>query len=423
MTAAAPLGPPIGQLQEGIYLARGKPPPLAWRVLLLDVVPGTVPAEAGAAVAATMAMLKDLQGGVVRDLRPRPGEAPTEIATDSFAALLCYGASFFDAQRHDPPLTALPRPHQLTALRRDGDAFPALPWHGGSAPDPAAGEADLMLQLTASSENAAARAAVEIWKLIEDKRLPLAPTGTYSGFQRDDGRSWIGFHDGVTNIQPSQRLAAVECPGDPEWNGGGTYLAFLRVAIDLPEWRAIGREEQEAIVGRDKLSGCPLAAVERTAAGLRPRPAAARPPNADADWHERDAYFNPPETTDPLVEASHIHRASQTRAAGGTPAGERIFRQGYEYLEEIGTAGPSLGLNFVSFQRDLGRLRQILGLGGWLGDVNFGGPSDPLAGDPPSPSLLTLRAGGFYAVPPRCLPFPGANLFSSQSGATKQSFS
>ena len=412
MTAGSPLGSPIGRLQEGIYLAKGKPPPLAWRVLLLDVRPGTAPAEAGAAVAATMAMLRGLQEGVVRDLQPRPGEQAGEVASGSFAALLGYGASLFDRERHDPPLTALPRPHLLTALRRDGDPFPALPWHGGAAPSGAAGEADLMLQLTAGSEHAAARAAVEAWKLIADEGLPLIPAGTYSGFQRDDGRSWIGFHDGVTNIEPSQRLASVECRGDPKWNSGGTYLAFLRVAIDLAEWRAIDRAEQEAIVGRDKLSGCPLAAVERTAEGLRPRPTATHPPDASADWRERDAYFNPPETTDPLVEASHIHRANQARGAGGTPAGERIFRQGFEYLEEIGPSGPSLGLNFVSFQSDLRRIHQLLGLSGWLGDVNFGGPSDPADGDPRPPTLLTVRAGGFYALPRREDPFPGAALFA-----------
>jgi len=104
-------------------------------------------------------------------------------------------------------------------------------------------------------------------------------------------------------------------------------------------------------------------------------------------------------------------RGNQARAAGGTPAGERIFRQGYEYIEGIDVGGPRLGLNFVSFQNDIRRLHQILSLNGWLGDVNFGGPSKPADGDPRSPMLLTLCAGGFYAVPPRSDPFPGAALF------------
>jgi deferrochelatase/peroxidase EfeB len=254
---------------------------------------------------------------------------------------------------------------------------------------------------------------VEVSKLIAEEGLPLGTTGSYGGFQRDDGRSWIGFHDGVTNIEPSQRLAAVQSDGDPEWARGGSFLAFLRIEIDLRIWRRLSRVEQEVVVGRDKLSGCPLESIERIRGGLVPRPIAAEPPTAASGWRERDAYFNPPETTDPLLEASHIHRVNQTRAAGETPAGQRIFRQGYEYLEGIGPDGPRLGLNFISFQRDLERLRQVLGLKGWLGDVNFGGPLEPGPGEPEAPHLLALRAGGFYAVPPLGDSFPGADLFAT----------
>lgn len=412
MTRALPERP-IGELQQGIYLERGVPSPPAWRALFIDVAPGTAPAEAREAVATTTSMLAELQAGVVRELAAeRPGEEAGLVPAGSFAALLGYGASFFDRERHDPPLSGAVRPRRLVRLRRDAAAFPTLPWHPeAGAHGEHGGEADLLLQIAAEGEHAAARAAVEVAKLIADEGLPLVLAGAHSGFQRDDGRSWIGFHDGVNNIEPSQRLAAVECPGDPDWNRGGTYLAFLRVQVDLAAWRALDRAEQEAVVGRDKLSGCPLASIERTAEGLQPRPVAPRPPGPAADWRERDAYFNPPETTDPLVEASHVHRVNQARAAGGTPAGERIFRQGYEYLEHLGPDGARLGLNFVSFQKDLQRLQQLLGLEGWLGDVNFGGPTAPGPGEPRSPSLLSLRAGGYYAVPPRATPFPGADLF------------
>jgi deferrochelatase/peroxidase EfeB len=414
----AATGMPTGHLQEGIYIERGKPPPAAWRTLFLDIADGTAPAAAREAIAAVMRMLAELKAGRARDLAAeRPEEDAGVVPADSFTVLIGYGASLFDPGRHDPPLTAAARPRHLVSLRQAGEAFPNLPWREGAAQSGNHdGEADLLLQFTAASEQAAARAAVEVAKLIEDDGLPLRTAGSHSGFQRDDGRSWIGFHDGVTNIEPSQRLAAITCPGDPGWNQGGTYLAFLRLQVDLRLWRGIGRAEQEAIVGRDKLSGWPLGAIERTEDGLRPRPIGSGPLSEASDWRERDAYFNPPETTDPLVEASHIHRANQARAAGGTPAGERIFRQGYEYLEGIGPDGPRLGLNFVSFQSDLQHLKQVLGLSGWLGDVNFGGPSNPGAGDPKPPALLSLVAGGFYAVPPRHDPFPGAALLSTAEG-------
>jgi len=399
-----------GALQEGIYLPRSTPPPPAWRAVFLDVAAGIPPTVVRAAVGGVMEMLTGLKRGEMADLASVcDREPPGVVPASTFAALLGYGARFFDAERHDPPLTPAERPAHLASLHRPGAAFPGLPW----AVDPVAhgGEADLLLQFTGVSEHAVDRAAVEVSKLIDDRGLPLITAGTYDGFQRDDGRSWIGFHDGVSNIEPSQRRAAVECVGDPGWNRGGTYLAFLRVQIALRQWRALSRSAQEAIVGRDKLTGCPLEAVDTEGGELRPRLLAGCPAANTSDWRQRDAYFNPPETGDRLVEASHVHRVNQNRGAGGTAAAHRIFRQGYEYLEDLDPEGPRLGLNFVSFQSDLQHLQQVLGLDGWLGDVNFGGPSRPGPGEPPSPQLLSLRAGGFYAVPPRETPFPGVGLF------------
>ena len=79
-----------------------------------------------------------------------------------------------------------------------------------------------------------------------------------------------------------------------------------------------------------------------------------------------------------------------------------------------GPDGPELGVNFVSFQSDLQTLQHVLHLPGWLADVNFGGPAAPRPGDPPSPRLISLLAGGLYAVPPRGRPFPGADLFAAR---------
>lgn len=410
MIAGALPSSPIGELQQGIYLERSIPPPAAWRVLFLDVAAGTAARDAAAAVADVMAMLTELQQGRMADLvASRDGEATVEIPRETFAVLLGYGASFFDAERHDPPLTVAERPPGVVALRRAGPAFPSLPW----APDPHGhpGESDLLLQFTGISEHAVDRAAVEVWKAIEDRGLPLIAAGTHAGFQRDDQRSWIGFHDGVTNLEPSQRLAAVSAGEDPPWNRGGTYLAFLRIDVALREWRALGRGEQEALVGRDKLSGCPIVSIAKEDGELRTTSFPERAPTEESGWHEREAFLNPPETTDRLVEASHVHRVNQNRGAPSTNAAHRIFRQGYEYLDDIGPDGPRLGLNFVSFQRDLEHLRQILGIEDWLGDVNFGGPADPLAGDPEPLRLMRLRSGGFYAAPPRGTPFPGSGLF------------
>lgn len=400
-------------LQDGIYIDRGSPPPPAWRAVFLDVVAGTPPADARDAVARVVEVLNALRAGHMADLAGAgPEEAPGTIPPDTFTALLAVGASFFDGERHDPPITSAPRPAHLVGLRRTGPAFPRLPWAEGG-PSGHSGEADLLLQLTGISAHAVDRAAVEVAKVITDDGLPLVTAGTYDGFQRDDARSWLGFHDGISNIEPSQRLAAVQCLGDPDWNQGGTYLAFLRVEVALAEWRRLSRAAQEVIVGREKLTGCPIESVMIEGTELRTRPLAGCLADGEGDWRARDAYFNPPDSGDPLVEASHIHRVNQNRGAGTTRAGHRIFRQGYEYLEDLTPDGPRLGLNFVSFQNDLEQLQQVLGLDAWLGDVNFGGPAEGVPGRPAPVELMTLRAGGFYCVCPRADPFPGAFLFGS----------
>jgi hypothetical protein len=95
----------------------------------------------------------------------------------------------------------------------------------------------------------------------------------------------------------------------------------------------------------------------------------------------------------------------------------RIFRQGYEFVEWLGNERLRVGLNFVSFQRSLARLERILHLPGWLGDASFGGTPDaapaPVGGVPPL-RIVSVIGGGFYAVPPLPAagqPFPGAEIF------------
>ena len=406
---------PEGQrdLQAGIYLSPARRPPKSFLFLVIDLASETDQVEAHRALTRMWEVLADLQHGVVRDLvSTREGEESAGVDRGTFQALLGYGASFFGPER---TLTQARRPELVAPLGHPGGPFPSLAWAPGVAAR--CGEGDLCLQLTGRDDHAVNRAAVELWKLIVDEGLPLLIRETYDGFARDDGRSWIGFHDGVSNIRPSQRLAAVECAGDPSWNRGGTYLAFLRCEVDLEAWRRLPREAQEILVGRDKLTGCALERAESADGELVPRPFAGCPAMPGATPEERDIFRDPPETGDPVIEASHIHRANQNRAEPTTPAGHRIFRQGYEYLEGLGADGPRLGLNFISFQRDLEHLRQILGLPGWLGGVNFGGRAQRGAGEPEPINLLSLRAGGFYAVPRRGSPFPGARLLAAGSPA------
>ena len=383
-------------LQPGIHIAPGRRPPPAFRIVTLDVVPGATAAEASAGIEALTAMLAALARGRVRDLE---GVASQEQFR-GLRSLIGYGRRLFDGAVHDPPLTRAARPDYLAYLTADGP-YPALRW-ARDAPGGRPGEGDIAIQLTAPRRAAVECAAVELWKLIGDRSLPLAVRGSFDGFGRHDGRGWLDFHDGVSNLEASQREAALVTTGDPAWMAGGTYMAFLRIAVDLALWRGLSRTEQELAVGRDKLTGGALVAVERTAGGAL-RPVAAPAPGEDATDRELADFIEPPQTADPLLEASHIHRANQNRASPFAPAGMRMFRQGYDFLEQLGPDGVRLGLNFVSFQRTLAALVHLLHLPGWLGDANFGGADV---------ELLSVLAGGLYAIPPVEDPFPGAQLFA-----------
>lgn len=395
------------RLQNGIYFESGDRPPKAYRLLLMNFAPAAPPSVARDHMAALWNVLQDLSAGRVRELEGQPADL-ADATNEQFASLkslIAFGRRMFDDAHHVPPLTSLARPEFLAYLDRTSP-FPSLPWKGKANP----AECDVALQFTAESSAAVNCAAVEAWKAIEDDDLAFEPVVTYDGFGRLDGRGWLEFHDGVSNMPSDHRRAALEAGADPPWMEEGTYMAFLRIHVDLETWRRLDRIPQEIAIGRDKLTGSALESIEQGASGeVVPR---ARPfPGVDASSEEKSAWRDPPETTHPLIEASHVHRANQSRASPGAPGSLRMFRQGYEFLDAIGRDGPELGLNFVSFQRDLRIFQQVMHLPGWLGDVNFGGVPEPDEQTSRPLSFLGLEAGGFYAVPAREDPFPGAVLF------------
>ena len=131
---------------------------------------------------------------------------------------------------------------------------------------------EFVIQIIADSEFFTSRAVVEVWKQGNkiNKQYSksagnelITITGVYGGFRRPDGRNWLGFHDGVSNLTSSERSYVIPISShhlkiQDEWTINGTYLAFMRIKVDLEKWVDIQVDEQEKIIGRDKLTGCPL---------------------------------------------------------------------------------------------------------------------------------------------------------------------
>ena len=291
----------------------------------------------------------------------------------------------------------------------------------------------IVIQFMADTQLATHRAVVETWKILRginsslDNKNMVVPQNFFSGFNRPDRRGWLGFHDGISNIRPGERLKVIAINGHDlnitqKWTLNGSYLAFLRIGIDLSIWESIDRIDQERIIGRDKFTGCPLAGTYDKGDVKKNIVIRGCPVSGTSEVTENGNEFfreHPPygaqrnlsgSVSDKLLEKSHIGRMYKRASyLKNQNQPNRIFRQGYEFLEPIAT-DPYFraGLNFVSFQGRIENLYNLLRYG--LGKTNFGGDDQmPISG---LNSLLSVRAAGIFYVPPynEAEQFPGERI-------------
>lgn len=290
----------------------------------------------------------------------------------------------------------------------------------------------IAVQFISKSQLASNRAVVETSEYISDQEASngcLELTKFYTGFQRDDGRSWLGFHDELSNLRDTvERKDAIfinkqynQLMPIDFWTVCGTYMSFLRMEIDLGIWRKLGRKNQELIVGREKLTGRPILGINKDG-----NPLFAKQirkicifDKYDTRYHDHPNYFkqrvsrrdrNLIDVTASLDTLSQSH-IGRTRHIGQTsskdPSSRRIYRQGFEFTEpcEKERGSVKVGLNFVSFQNDPQRLLFILRDPRWLGKSNFGGTCNL------SKDFVSVQASGMFLVPPTEREFPGYSLF------------
>ena len=193
------------RIQPGIAFRSGERPSPCYRLLLLNADPGSSPTAVRDCLAAVHDVLQRLARGEVCELAGQPAQQ-AEATTRQFEELqhlVAFGRRLFDSG-----LTGVPRPEHLSYLPADGP-FPALRWEDGAAAGNR-GEADVAVQLTGPSQAAVNCAAVEVWKLLRETDGPLRPVASFDGFGRHDGRGWLEFHDGVSNMHSTQRRFAVD---------------------------------------------------------------------------------------------------------------------------------------------------------------------------------------------------------------------
>jgi Dyp-type peroxidase family len=408
-------------LQDGIYYSHSNYPRNSFSVVFLDARPPHKPGRIRETLLKLWKMYGELQRGVIRYL-------DTSIKSPhhgNLSVLLGYGPSFFEISglRREKP-SHLRKGWLFQDFKSGGD--PILPGVGlkydNEIKSNDTARAHFTFQFIGDTQLATNRPIVETWKLLrkidmDGSSAPMVMRSFFTGFNRPDGRSWLGFHDGVSNIRTSERLKRIQIDRrnlDPSdlWTAQGTYMAFLRIAINMSIWESISVQEQERLVGRQKSTGCPLINVDGKGNNIF---ASGCPVPGTREiiekGNERFRNYWPVSyggnmrrynTTN--AEASHVGRMRRSP--------DLIFRQGYEFIE-ANKFDPYflVGLNFVSFQGGTDKIIRVIKYG--FDRVNFAG--NPLKPIPGTDNLLSVLAAGIFLVPPfkRGEAFPGSVVFDN----------
>jgi dye decolorizing peroxidase len=229
-------------------------------------------------------------------------------------------------------LTKLGLGHQIP------QALTPLPTFLNDALDPAAGDGDLCVLVAANDglvaihalralQRAAAATCTQRWQVSGFADVPGAmPTPASTG------RNLMGQLDGTGNPKPGtaafDTTVYVPATATPAWMRGGSYLVYRKIRMLLQDWDTLGRAAQEAVIGRDKLTGAPLSGgTEYTA--------------PDYDGFNADgALAIPP--------GAHIRQAAAQFNNGAT-----ILRRAFNYYDgQLADGSPDAGLIFLAFQAD-----------------------------------------------------------------------
>jgi deferrochelatase/peroxidase EfeB len=109
---------------------------------------------------------------------------------------------------------------------------------------------------------------------------------------------------------------------------GGTYLIARRIKILFDVWDTTTLEDQQRVIGREKLSGAPL--------------------GSQSEYDPVDLQATGPNGELLIPADAHIRLANPQNNDG-----QRILRRGYSYSEAVepGSGEIDAGLFFIAFQR------------------------------------------------------------------------
>lgn len=402
--------------QQGIYFKEGTTPAPYLGLVFLRNTRGAQASEVGRDLARLWKNLQELSS-VSRNY-----EYNGQTSLEGISILIGYGEQVFDiggVLRQKP--TDLINSHFLAPTTNGGEiTSDSKLYYADDVRKNHALEEIIVLQFISGSESSISRSIIETYHALQGTTLYVSRF--YTGFRGSD-RNWIGFHDGISNLKSEEReqVIFIQKKGYLEnWLVKGTYMGFLRIAIDLRSWWTTKISEQELMIGREKSTGCPITRADSYGKAI-PEPSCPLPGTKNVT-EPRNSIFREysiasrsliPSKTDTL-DYNHIRT---TRNYQNIPSWDtksfRIFRQGFEFLESSDSQlGFIAGLNFISFQNTPERL--FGALTNWRKGAPF--ESEPTF-FPGINAFLRVLSAGIFLVPPNGKEeiFPGSSIFLSSS--------
>ena len=412
-----------GNIQDGIYYDR--PPGNSFCLMFMKISRSARTSDLIKELSELWNLYDELKRGKVKDLPIQP----THSHHGNLSVLLGYGPKIFDGV-----ISGIKKNKPNDLIHEKGFKGPNI----SSGDSIAAGssinftkeilknhapEEHVIIQFIADTEMFTNRAVVETWKHIKNRKI-LNISRFYTGFKRIDQRGWLGFHEGIANINPKERLEAIainnSVSNEDRWLINGTYMAFIRFVIDLERWEKLSLSQQEIIIGRKKITGCPVIGFDKNGVPINdpncPVVGTAEVIDEGNEQFRQHPKFNekslPRYGSDKSLLISHIHRVHKSNIHPPSDYRSlRIFRQGFEFLEPVdGNPGFQAGLNFVSFQNNPQKVMKILTLQHWLGRSM----NTPYSNNIKELETFTLaKAAGLFLIPPfnKDELFPGSIMF------------
>jgi deferrochelatase/peroxidase EfeB len=248
-------------------------------------------------------------------LGPRP-------AGDRLTIVVSVGASLFD--------------DRFGLVTRKPRELQPMPFLANDRLDPARSHGDLLISISADHPDTVQFA---LRQLMRSSRSDMVLRWTLDGYSRGtpgeagSPRNLMGFKDGSANLDPDDadvmgRYVWVAHDDDePDWTAGGSYHVARAIRMLVEFWDRVPLAEQEAIIGRNKISGAPLG---------------------------QDSESQDPDMTGTAIPIDAHIRLANPRTPGSED--NLILRRGFNYSRGFDRAGQlDQGLAFVSFQRSLAR--------------------------------------------------------------------